>query len=705
MKNRPAPLVCPAMMILLLILLAVSSSWRLGPATQVGNPRFAPRVKSRRLTLSKVLAMTAQANDGTGLSVVEDEKDIFRKWFTIQFQKRAEVVLSDATTVSAAVIDFWKSILVSVRVLEKDQTLHEHVSILALTKYALDKSNVDSELKRFQSIVDSINADQTSLLFQPNFKRNLKVLLKPPLGDSSLASIVVLVDTKRIAPETADEILEDMDDFVPPVEDALTNNIESFPFPTVYDFISEVNRPPDPLTLSQLAFNYKVTDFKYDLTKMAKKKNPQDVLKSINCKLTRLQKWKEVLSQPNKNDLSDPFVEPAEWGEGVKRKYQSLKALTKADTKKALDTQYDKRATFIKIIDQWSDRLKRSFKFTYFASRRPPEDFQKAIMESQWRNEMLNTTRLLGQAPFLNFGGPNFQPGFPDPLFRDDRYIMYESGYDVELILYEMLAWFENVAAAELIISTSTFSSIIQHTYSRGLITERVMFDVWQGLHHWTHKLKSKTPVMNAKVLVSQLSATKGTVIEDLDHTDAFLKSLRAINSLSREASMEKRSSIKEMFKTFYQDGIGLSDWWTTLVRDLDLTDKIEAVAKDRDVPWSTIVDDVIKDENLKEGRGTEGGLDAAAAAKAAEQNALLWKETYRETLSFAEKIADSFPWTAQPNESPSADALSVFAQQVRLNDETVTLDFVREMEGESSYLFVAPRFFRGIGGDQDLVS
>jgi hypothetical protein len=318
---------------------------------------------------------------------------------------------------------------------------------------------------------------------------------------------------------------------------------------------------------------------------------------------------------------------------------------------------------------------------------------------------MLNTTRLLGQVPFLNFGGPNFQPGFPDPIFRDDRYIMYNSGYEVELILYEMLAWFKNVASAEKIISTCTFSSIIQHTYSRGLITERVMFDVWQGLHHWTQKLKSKTPVMNAKVLIGQLSATKRTIVEDLDHTDAFLKSLRAINSLSRETSMEKRSSIKEMFKTFYQNGIGLSDWWTTLVRDLDLTDKIEAVAKERAVPWSTIVDDIIKDENLKEGRGTEGGLDAEAAAKAAEHNALLWEEKYRETLCFAEKIVDSFPWTAQPNEFPSADALSVFAQQVRLNEETVTLEFESELEGGSSFLFCAPRFFRGIGGDQDLVS
>ena len=44
--------------------------------------------------------------------------------------------------------------------------------------------------------------------------------------------------------------LEDLELYVPPVEDALTNDIENFPFPTIFDFISEINRPVDPFTMS-----------------------------------------------------------------------------------------------------------------------------------------------------------------------------------------------------------------------------------------------------------------------------------------------------------------------------------------------------------------------------------------------------------------------------------------------------------------------
>ena len=641
-------------------------------------------------------------------AILTDERESLRKWYTLQFQKRAEVVVSDAATVSSAVTELWKAILVSVRILEKDQMLGEHVSLVALTQYAVDASSAAVELERFQGIAASINADQSSLLFQPNFKRTVSAILKPPLGDGVPACIVVLVDTKRIAPELVE--FDDIDDFVPPVEDALTNNIESFPFPTVFDFISEVNRPPDPLTLSQLTFDYKVTDFKYDLTKMAKKKNPQEVLKSINCKLTRLQKWREVLSQPSSGDIPDPFVEAAEWGDAVKRKYQSLKAMVKADTKNALDTQYDKRATFIKIIDQWSERLKRSFKFTYFASKRAPEDFQKAIFDSKWRNEVLNTTRLLSQTPFLDFGGPDFRPGAPEPIFRDDRYIMYPSGYDVELVLYEMLAWFKSISRAQSLALAPAFAdSIVQHTYSRGLITERVMFDVWQGLNQWLrregngHQRKPKQ--LCASELAEQLSLRKGA--EELDHTDTFLSSMRQINSLARESSIEKRASVKEMFKAMYGDGKELTEWWTTLVRDLDLTDAIETAANERSVPWSEIVDKVITEENLKEGRGTEGGLDAVAAAKAAEENTDLWKSKYQQVLLFSEQIDASLPWKQQKPETPSLDALATFAQQVFLKDETVTLDFKVKESSEStdpSFLYIAPRFFRGIGMDQELV-
>lgn len=644
---------------------------------------------------------TGKSSASMMISAVPDPDEL-RKWFTLQFKRRAEVALSDASSVGLIVTDIWKSILVSVRVMEKDPMMPEFVSIVAFTKYPLDSQTADRELKRLQDIVASINVDQSSLLFQPDFHRTLSVILKPPLGENS-ACLVVLVDTKRKVPKMAD--FDDIDDFVPTVDDAVNNNIESFPFPTVFDFISEVNRPPDPLTLSQLTFNYKVTDFKYDLAKMAKKKSPQDVLKSINCKLTRLQKWKEVLQQPSKNDLPDPFVEAAVWGEAVKRKYQSLKALAKTDTKAALDTQYDKRATFINIIDEWSERLKRSFKFTYFAKRSPPQDFQKAFMDSQWRNEMRNTTRVFAETPFLDYGGPTFRPGYPEPIFRDDRYLMYDSFYRVELVMYEMLAWFKSIDSAHRISSVAPFGATVQHTYSRGLITERVMFDVWQGLIPWLTESNGKSPRLSAAKLTTQLTATRPLPDADLDHTDSFFATLRGVSALAREESMAKSTSIKGLFKQLYTEGNLLTEWWTTLVRDLDLSESLEAIARDRKAPWSEIADNVIAEEGLKDGWGAQGDMDAAAAAKAAEQNAEIWTSSYRSTLRFAEKIRARLPWTHQLEEAPSEAALASFADEVNVKLETVTLAFEKELEADQSFLFVAPRFFRGIGMEQELVS
>ena len=128
-----------------------------------------------------------------------------------------------------------------------------------------------------------------------------------------------------------------------------------------------------------------MSDLKYDLEKLKKKKNPQELVDSINCKLTRLSLWRDVLCRENVNAI-DPFADEVEWGENIKLKYQSLKSLV-SDPKRILDTQYDKKKTFIKIIDQWMDRLRRSFRFIY-QSQREPEDFITPILNSRWRNEV-----------------------------------------------------------------------------------------------------------------------------------------------------------------------------------------------------------------------------------------------------------------------------------------------------------------------------
>ena len=198
-------------------------------------------------------------------------------------------------------------------------------------------------------------------------------------------------------------------------------------------------------TMTELRFKFKIQDFKYDLTKMAKKKNPQEVVDAINCKLTRLQNWRDILAADD-GSMPDPFAETSDWSARIKMKYQSLKALAKADPKKALETQYDKKKTFIKIIDLWSDRLKRAFKFIY-QSQRTVEDFITPILNSKWRNEVINTTKLFAQVPFLDLEGPPFEPGTPATMFSENRVLLWGSDYSVEqvishhFILFPIIPW------------------------------------------------------------------------------------------------------------------------------------------------------------------------------------------------------------------------------------------------------------------------
>jgi hypothetical protein len=130
----------------------------------------------------------------------------------------------------------------------------------------------------------------------------------------------------------------------------------------------------------------------------------------------------------------------------------------------------------------------------------------------------------------------------------------------------------------------------------------------------------------------------------------------------------------------------------------------MEKKAEERNEPWSAVIARTIAEENLKEGRGSDGSLDAVAAAKAADEAKELWTNKYKTVLEFAEKLDSVLPWTTSLEERPSVEGLEQFAQQVLLRNETVTLDFEKQSVADSSFLYVTPRFFRGIGMDEELV-
>ena len=384
----------------------------------------------------------------------------------------------------------------------------------------------------------------------------------------------------------------------------------------------EINRPVDPFTMSELRFNFKPQDFKYDLVQMAKKKNPQKVVDGINCKLTRLQNWRDILSEDPGN-MPDPFSQPAEWSSAVATKFKKFKESAQSDPKGFLNTQYDKRTTFIKIIDLWSDRLKRAFKYIY-QSQRPPEDFITPIMQSRWRNEVLNTTRLFALIPFLDLQGPEFLPGSPAPLFHPERQPSWEEDYDTTLAMGEMLVWLQRIERANLFagesMSPSYLGPVKQHTYSRGYVTERALHDCWLGLEKWLgtsqeHALtgvdkKQSAPPLCAQLVIETLqgdgsiSSTDDTASDLLalqthtpDHTDDFIDVLNSLNAFTRAGSKAEAKSVKEMYRGWFKEGRELGDWWTTTVRNLDLvqemSEKAEVSITQRHVECSRVDADV----------------------------------------------------------------------------------------------------------------
>jgi hypothetical protein len=113
-------------------------------------------------------------------------------------------------------------------------------------------------------------------------------------------------------------------------------------------------------------------------------------LRIVSPQLTRLQNWRDVL-EAHQDNMANPFLNVSDWADGVKAKYNALKTLVQQDPKRALDTQYDRQKVFIQVIDQWSDRLKRNFKYYYQgASRRSKllsQDFNQLVLNARWRKK------------------------------------------------------------------------------------------------------------------------------------------------------------------------------------------------------------------------------------------------------------------------------------------------------------------------------
>ena len=147
-------------------------------------------------------------------------------------QKRSEVYTADdASALPEVMAEVWKAILISIRVLERDENMKEYVSVSSFPSIEASSETVAIVTALINDIVEQMVSD-TSPLFQDAFARSIKTLVGP--SDTLLVS----VETTRCKSRMVD--YEDADEYVPTPDEMLNNEIPDFPFPTVYDFISEM---------------------------------------------------------------------------------------------------------------------------------------------------------------------------------------------------------------------------------------------------------------------------------------------------------------------------------------------------------------------------------------------------------------------------------------------------------------------------------
>ncbi|KAJ1431422.1 hypothetical protein B484DRAFT_418502 [Ochromonadaceae sp. CCMP2298] len=707
---------------------------------------------------------------------VDIERDLqfenaMRTWYLLQHGVRAEVFQYSASDRSGLISDVWRSVMVGGRVLDSDLEATNYLSVNALPFYPLGEAGEGDDgalLRELDLLAVELVGSLVppSSYVEPELTRTIKFHLAPAPTPSAGPSGLVLCYALLTKRPTMLLDFSDMDVIPEDFEVRLNNTIAAFPFPSVYDFIAEINRPQDPLTMSTLRHNFQPQDFKFDLKKMAKRKNPQEVVDLINCKLTRLENWKDVL-QAHHDGSPNPFLDAVAWSSHVKEKYRTLKYLAATDTRKAIDTQYDRRGVFLKLIEQWSDRLKRNFKFIYQAKKQV--DFQEVLRKAPFRAEMRNLISLYSEVPFLQFPVPPFPAGLPDltSQYRGSGRgrVMDTPDFSVPDVDADMRGWLGRINAVQRYASTSFSSTaglggegfradssasmpsqrISLNAYSRAYNTDRLLMELWASIGAWASAPSLPSASAVAETDTPACAASVGA--PSLDHHDSFLASLSTINTLSRQQSQSQAKAVRDLYRGWAESAAPITDWWGNLVSELNLDDEMDKIALTRQraqenmkmrtaastsISTSALSTTALAAAGLGQVRSwtevvqtvVEGGSNSDEAMSSddfdiAERNAVFWDQ-YRPLVQTAESLQAAFPWTvaaeiarttahaaAAPASLPASISFPPLSDSAPVPvDYTADLVLVPqegEGEGEEALLFVLPRQFRGIG-DQELV-
>jgi hypothetical protein len=154
------------------------------------------------------------------------------------------------------------------------------------------------------------------------------------------------------------------------------------------------------------------------------------------------------------------------------------------------------------------------------------------------------------------------------------------------------------------------------------------------------------------------------------------------------------------MYRSWFQAGKDMTEWWTTLVRNLDLVQEMSKAAEERTGPWSNLMNDIILSEVKK---GELMGSDASKFTEDMDAHAEIWKG-YKPVMQNAEKIEAALPWRGVPPQLITSEGLTRIGRLANFKGETVHVDLVApEPASAAGYMLVLPRYFRGIGLDEEL--
>ena len=627
--------------------------------------------------------------------------------------------------------EIWTRILSGIVTLETDNDAKDVFAVTAFPLISKDENTL-YRMNTTRALVKR-RLIESKEIFQDDYSWTLKFHYDET--EKETTKLVMTLLTRRNDDWYEPDFTRFMNEFTPSLERVVNNDIPGFPFDNVYDFISEINRPPDPETVNNLKVQFTAQDLKINLSKSKSKKDPKEFLLNINVRLSRLQKWKELLESQVDNHLSDEYLEyfPVK----TLRKYQSLISLVKLDPKRALETQYDKKRVYLDIIRKWSDRLKKAFKYQYI-SKEKPFDYDAAMESSAWKSDLRNTTVMLSKVPFLDLDGPTFTPGAPKPLFGYDV-VPLTSQFSVTKVMYEMLTWIKYMEDAISFagFEMSYFGTITHHVYSRAMLPERALSDCWFGISTWARDLDASlegsatTPAsmrLSMEDILDKIAGNRDPnqmeyapptqAQEAADHTEEFLRTLQKLNDFSRKRSTADGMSVKEMFKYWNEEAKSFVTWWSALIKDLDVANEFERLARSRGnalISWTDLMQKAIRSYIEK---SKEYGYEQSPEEMQKMRNMRDTWFRYKKALIHAETLRGLMPWPAgeapQPMTSfgwlPREMVQNLLGTPSWMQVDPPVKESTKHLPVRKSLLLVLPRLFPGYGvkrgtGAEELVS